>query len=65
MAPKKPTKTDSLPVVSFRLSTDLIRRLDERAACLARKTPGLQVTRADALRVLLTRALDESSNETE
>jgi hypothetical protein len=61
----KKSKKAPMPVVPFRLPVDLVARLDERAACLARKTPGLQVTRADALRVLLTRALDESSKETE
>lgn len=44
---------------AFRLPADLIRRLDRLAERFARERPGLAVTRADVVRILLTRAVEE------
>ena len=44
--------------VAFRLPKDLIARIDDYAARLAKEQAGMTVTRTDVVRVLLTRALD-------
>jgi hypothetical protein len=44
--------------VAFRLPESLVKRIDGYAAALSRAQPGIEFTRADAVRVLLTRALD-------
>jgi hypothetical protein len=44
--------------VAFRLADRLIARVDRYAKKLSKEHPGLQFTRADAVRDLLTRALD-------
>jgi len=49
-----------MKVIPFRLPVDLIKRLDKHAERMQAEQPGLQVTRADALRVLLTDALDRA-----
>ena len=46
--------------VAFRFEGELVDRLDAYAEELSNKTPGMQFTRADAVRVLLSRGLDES-----
>jgi hypothetical protein len=45
--------------VAFRLPRSIVSRLEEHAARLTRSNPGLQFTRVDAVRVLLTSALAE------
>ncbi len=45
-------------VIAFRLPADLVKRLDQHAERLRKQQPGLRATRADALRTLLTEALD-------
>lgn len=44
--------------VAFRLSADLLKRLDAKVARMEAATPGLSVTRTDAVRVLLLKSLD-------
>jgi hypothetical protein len=44
--------------VAFRLPKALIKRVDAYAARLEAAQPGMKVTRTDAVRVLLVRALD-------
>lgn len=44
--------------VAFRLSDSLIVRLDEYVARLRLEQQGLKVTRADAVRMLLTKGLE-------
>jgi len=44
---------------AFRLPVSLLARLDAYAEQMGVEQPGMTFTRADALRVLLTRALDE------
>lgn len=46
--------------VAFRLPESLVERLDGYAAELSRAQPGIEFTRADAVRLLLTRALDSA-----
>ena len=48
-------------VISIRLPLDLIKRLDDYAAQLKSSTPGINVTRTDAARAILTRGLSELS----
>jgi hypothetical protein len=45
--------------VAFRFPKSLVKRLDRYATQLAEDHPGLEFSRADAVRTLLTRALDE------
>jgi predicted DNA-binding protein len=45
--------------VAFRLPPDLVQRLDAYAERMGSAFPGLAFNRADAVRTLLTRALDE------
>lgn len=64
MGPKRkagrPTKTgERMTLVAFRLPADLIAGLDAYAERLQRGMSWPTVTRADALRALLTRALAE------
>jgi hypothetical protein len=47
-----------MAVLPFRLPKELVKRLDRHAARLNARTPGLRITRSDALRSLLTAALD-------
>ena len=44
--------------VAFRLPTSLVKRIDAYAARLGTETPGIEYTRADAARALLSRALE-------
>ena len=46
------------PLVAFRMAKELTDRLDQHAERMGRAHPGLTFTRADAVRELLTRALD-------
>lgn len=45
--------------VAFRLDEDLLDRVDTYAEQMTQDTPGVQFTRVDAVRFLLTLALDE------
>lgn len=49
---------ESTKQVAFRLPESLVERIDGFAAALSRAQPGIEFTRADAVRLLLTRALD-------
>ncbi len=51
-------KEEIMHVQAFRFPASLARRLDKHAERLARERPGLRVTRADALRMLLVEGLD-------
>ncbi len=44
---------------AFRLPIDLLNRLDKYAKRLEQASPGLTVTRADVVRMLLSRGLDQ------
>jgi len=50
-------KKAPMKVIPFRLPADLVKRLDRHAERLRREHPGLNPTRADALRMLLVEAL--------
>jgi len=45
---------------AFRLPIDLIKHLDRHVKRFQEASPGLNVTRADAVRMLLTKGLDEA-----
>lgn len=49
--------SDSKKMAAFRLDTALLKRLDRYAEHLSQET-GLPATRADVVRLLLTRGLD-------
>jgi len=51
-------KPAPMQVIPFRLPAALVKRLDKHAARLRAERPGLRVTRADALRLVVTEALD-------
>lgn len=53
--PREPTTQ-----VAFRLADRLLSRVDRHAKKLSKEHPGIQFTRADAVRDLLTRALNAS-----
>ncbi len=44
--------------VNLRLSAELVERIEAFGAGVAETVPGLEVTRTDAIKMLLTRALD-------
>jgi len=48
--------------VAFRLDEELVKRLDRYAKQLERDMPGFTVSRADAVRILLTRGLDDAES---
>lgn len=56
--PEEPTQQ-----VGLRVPESLIRRADLFAAQLSRETPGLQITRTDAIRIILTRHLPQLPDE--
>jgi hypothetical protein len=60
MAPSKEKDKESTTQVAFRLPDSLIARLDRHAERLSKEHPGLEFTRVDAVRTLLTVALDEA-----
>lgn len=49
--------------VAFRLEASLLERLDNHATRMTEQIPGMKFSRADALRVLVTRALDVAEAE--
>lgn len=61
--PKKPDKPEPLVPAMFRLTPSLIARLDAHAQRMSAQTPGLRLTRTDALRSLLTAALDAAEGK--
>lgn len=48
---------------AFRLPRELLKRLDAHVEQLRREQPGMTISRADAVRVLLGRALDEAERQ--
>lgn len=46
--------------VGFRFDDDLVRRIDIYAGRMGKEMPGLKFTRADAVRVLLEKALADA-----
>ncbi len=48
--------------VAFRLDEELVKRLDKYAKQMERDMPGFNVSRADAVRILLTRGLDNAES---
>lgn len=56
--PREPSEPKTLQV-AFRLPEDLIARVDRHVLRMNGDNPGLKFSRADAVRSLLTRALDQ------
>jgi hypothetical protein len=46
-------------LVAFRLENDLLKRIDAYAKRLEEETPGIKLARADAVRAILLRGLEE------
>ena len=55
---RPPSQNEPTVQVAFRLPESLIARLDEYVEHMKRSAPGVNVTRADAVRYLLNRGLD-------
>lgn len=51
---------ESTTQVAFRLPDELLKRLDRHAERMRELQPGVNVSRTDVVRVLLTRALDQA-----
>jgi hypothetical protein len=49
---------------AFRLPLQLLDRIDRHGARLREEQPGITITRADVVRLLLTRALDDVESQT-
>jgi hypothetical protein len=60
MSPRKAAKST---LHAFRIPDDLIGRVDAYAEALQAETRWRRVTRADAVRALLVRALDEAETK--
>lgn len=54
------SKGDEAQLVAFRLKSDLLERLDQHAVRMEQTNPGLTFSRSDAVRVLLTAALEQA-----
>jgi len=50
--------------MAIRMDLDIITRLDQVVSRLEERTPGLKVSRADAVRVMLVRGMDAFEAET-
>ena len=59
MTPGDPMRKDQLKAVAFRLTPDLIKRLDAHAERMQQIHKGLTLSRAVALRSLLEEALEK------
>lgn len=59
------TKGEAAPAqsVAFRLSAEILKRLDAKVARMEASNPGLTFTRTDAVRVLLLKSLDAEEVE--
>ena len=53
----RPRLSEESAVISIRLPAELIRLLDQYAEALKQQTPGLNITRTDAARAILTSGL--------
>lgn len=60
---KAKSGTDTV-AVAFRVPLQLVHRLDQHAKRMGQQTPGLVYSRVDALKVLLTKALDQEEKRT-
>ncbi len=45
-------------VVAFRIPTEVLKRVDKQISLMQKREPGLKLTRAAAVRLLIVRALD-------
>ncbi len=63
MSPKPAPKRPVMGLYAFRLPDDLIVEVDRFAKKLEAERPGIGVTRAEAVRVLLVEALKRARRE--
>ena len=56
--PTKKPKPEANVMYTFRLAPSLVARLDTHAARLSTATPGVTLSRTDALKIIVTSALD-------
>jgi hypothetical protein len=63
MRGRPPAHDDPYQQAGFRLSTEMIERLDRHAERMRAATPGVNYTRADALRSLLADGLSRVESE--
>jgi hypothetical protein len=61
----RPKPVEPTVSVALRLPLSIALRADQYAAQLARETPGLQVTRSDAMRIILAKHLPLMPDEPE
>ena len=61
--PKKKDSDDKLLVVALRLPESLVARIDEHAQRLGGRVAGVSFTRVDAMKSLLTDALNRAEAE--
>lgn len=59
----RPKLSEKTAVISIRLPADLICLLDKYAETIRQQTPGLNITRTDAARAILTSALSGHKKE--
>ncbi len=50
-------------LVAFRLDNELLKRIDAYAKRIEEQSPGIKLARADAVRAILLRGLEELENE--
>jgi len=55
----RPRVAEETIQVGFRLPVELVEAMDKYVEALRKRTPGLSVTRADAVRMLLSRGLEQ------
>ena len=63
MPSTKRQKREANVMYTFRLAPSLVGRLDAHADRLSAATPGLTISRADALRIILANALDAAERK--
>lgn len=57
------TENEKLEALTLKLPATVMRRVEAHMARLTRATPGMRVTKSDALRSLLVTALDRAENK--
>lgn len=61
----RPNKLGKSEQIAVRLPTELLRRIEAHAARLEDATPGLRISRADCVRILLTDAVQRAEADAE
>lgn len=61
MAKKSRTEPETVQI-GMRLPVELVKRLDEHIERLQERTPGVSFSRTDAMKALLTKALEQEES---